>query len=46
MCESGSVDRAWKGSVAEEVFIQTGSGGGDCGYRFEVGRSYLLYCYG
>jgi hypothetical protein len=39
------VERVWKGSPREDVRIFTGRGGGDCGYRFEVGRSYLVYAY-
>ena len=40
------VERTWKNVRAGEVLIVTGSGGGDCGYRFEVGESYLVYAYG
>ena len=40
------VERSWKGSTGREVRIVTGRGGGDCGYRFEVGGSYLVYAYG
>jgi hypothetical protein len=40
------VERSWKGSLPEEISINTGRGGGDCGYRFEVGESYLIYAYG
>ena len=39
------VKRSWKGSRADEVSIVTGRGGGDCGYPFEVGGSYLVYAY-
>jgi hypothetical protein len=40
------VESAWKGQVAKSVTIQTGGGGGDCGYRFEIGERYLVYAYG
>ena len=40
------VERVWKGKLARRVTILTGRGGGDCGYRFEVGGSYLVYAYG
>ena len=40
------VERVWKGSPRGEVRLVTGRGGGDCGYRFEVGGSYLVYAYG
>jgi hypothetical protein len=38
-----SVEQVWKGEVAKEVTLTTGSGGGDCGYPFKVGESYLVY---
>jgi hypothetical protein len=28
------------------VIVVTGRGGGDCGYRFEVGARYLVFAYG
>lgn len=40
------VERVWKGKLSREVTILTGQGGGDCGYRFEVGESYLVYASG
>jgi hypothetical protein len=40
------VENAWKGKLTQEVTVFTGHGGGDCGYRFEVGESYLVYAYG
>jgi hypothetical protein len=40
------VESVWKGKAFQEVTIFTGQGGGDCGYRFEVGESYLVYAYG
>lgn len=39
------VERVWKGSPPAEVRVVTGRGGGDCGYRFEVGESYLVYAH-
>ena len=39
------VERVWKGSPGREVRLVTGRGGGDCGYSFEVGGSYLVYAY-
>ena len=36
----------WKGvPEGETVELWTGSGGGDCGYHFEVGEDYLVYAY-
>lgn len=32
--------RGWSGTPVTE--ITTGAGGGDCGYRFEVGRRYVI----
>jgi hypothetical protein len=29
--------------VGQHIEIYTGNGGGDCGYRFEIGTSYLVY---
>ena len=40
------VDSLWKGDLSETVIVQTGIGGGDCGFPFEVGESYLIYAYG
>lgn len=40
------VERSWKGILTEEAIIVTGQGGGDCGYHFEVGESYLVFAYG
>jgi hypothetical protein len=40
------VDRAWKGVESQTVVIQTGLGGGDCGFPFERGESYLVYTHG
>jgi hypothetical protein len=40
------VTRTWKGgSDTKEVTVETGVGGGDCGYSFSIGESYILYCY-
>jgi len=36
----------WKGANVQKVTILTGRGGGDCGYEFEVGGTYLVYAYG
>jgi hypothetical protein len=41
-----TVTKAWKGVNSKEVLILTGFGGGDCGYEFEVGKSYLVYAGG
>jgi len=40
------VERSWKGNLPSEVTLATGQGGGDCGYKFEIGQSYLIYAYG
>jgi hypothetical protein len=37
------VIEAFTGPGAAEAVIETGSGGGDCGYRFRQGREYLVY---
>jgi hypothetical protein len=35
----------WKGPPKREVRVLTGRGGGDCGYPFKVGETYLVYAY-
>jgi hypothetical protein len=40
------VDRAWKGVESRTVVVLTGQGGGDCGFPFRRGDSYLVYAYG
>ena len=37
------VQRRWKGVKRDSVQIMTGTGGGDCGYRFEVGVRYVVF---
>lgn len=39
------VAEAFRGVTSQEVDIDTGNGGGDCGYPFKVGESYLVYAY-
>jgi len=38
-----SETRFYKGIQAGTVEVETGIGGGDCGFGFERGRRYLLY---
>lgn len=33
----------YKGNAANAITITTGLGGGDCGYNFETGKSYLVF---
>ena len=40
------IEGFWKGTLSKEVVVVTSRGGGDCGYRFEVGERYLVYAYG
>jgi hypothetical protein len=40
------VQETWRGGVEGVVEIRTGAGGGDCGYRFERGETYLVYAHG
>jgi len=37
------VDSLWKGPEVDSLVIWTGMGGGDCGYQFQVGSSYLIF---
>lgn len=34
---------SWKGNPSKEITLLTGNDDGDCGYRFEVGKTYLVY---
>jgi len=38
-----SVERAFKGNVEREIIVKSGSGGGDCGYPFTIGKRYLVF---
>ncbi len=40
------VQSSWKLVNTDAITIRTGRGRGDCGYRFEIGESYLVYAYG
>jgi hypothetical protein len=40
-----AVERAYRGVQGDFVEVQTGLGGGDCGYHFEMGERYLVYGY-
>jgi hypothetical protein len=40
------VQDPWRGVKDKEVEVRTGYGGGDCGYVFEFGKSYLIYSWG
>lgn len=38
------VDQSWKGVTAKEVVVRTAKQSATCGYNFEMGKSYLVYC--
>jgi hypothetical protein len=38
-----AVDRGWAGRLSGTLYVWSGRGGGDCGYVFDLGRSYLVY---
>src|SRR5262245_32007714 len=40
---SFKVTESLRGDVPDAVVVFTGSGGGDCGYDFGAGKSYLVY---
>jgi hypothetical protein len=40
------VGARWKGPEADTLRIHTGRGGGDCGFHFRVGESYLVFASG
>jgi len=37
--------RFYRGTQAQTVKVETGLGGGDCGFQFELKRRYLVYAY-
>ena len=39
------IEESWKGMSNKEATVFTGQGGGDCGYKFEIGERYLVYAY-
>jgi hypothetical protein len=41
-----TVVQAFSGVAGAEVEVLTGHGGGDCGYAFRKGETYLVYAYG
>ena len=40
------VDETFKGTPVPTLSLGTGLGGGDCGYGFEAGQSYVVYAHG
>lgn len=40
-----SVEQSYLGVEGTEVEIVTGSGGGDCGYQFQIGTRYVVYAH-
>lgn len=40
------VDRSFKGVEAGRVVVTTAADGAMCGFGFQQGKSYLVYCYG
>ena len=36
----------FKGKTTSDVKLSTGMGGGDCGYPFEAGQTYVVYAHG
>lgn len=38
-----AIVEGFRGVTGKSVEVFTGSGGGDCGYDFEVGRAYVVY---
>lgn len=39
------VSETWKGTNTDRLIVYTNQGGGDCGYHFTQGSSYLVYAY-
>lgn len=40
-----SVGRSWKGARKKTVTVTTSFSGASCGYGFQKGKKYLVYCY-
>ena len=40
-----NVQTSWKGISTTHITLSTGSGGGDCGYSFITGNTYLVYAW-
>ena len=40
-----SVISVWKGVLRPQITLRTGMGGGDCGYTFSTGGTYLVYAH-
>jgi hypothetical protein len=40
---SFTVMQSWKGSQSRTITVQTGTGGGDCGFVFVKDSAYLVY---
>jgi hypothetical protein len=40
------VIKTWKGTNARSVTVVTAKDGAACGYGFEVGKTYIVYCHG
>ena len=40
-----AVNESFRGIEERSVELETGMGGGDCGFAFESGQSYLIYAY-
>lgn len=38
-----TVENNYRDSLGSEVWVSTGLGGGDCGFRFRLGERYLVY---
>ncbi len=40
-----SVSRWYRGAQQSSVQVETGLGGGDCGFGFQIGKKYLVYAH-
>jgi hypothetical protein len=41
-----AVKDTWKGTAGAEITVRTATQSSMCGYRFEIGKEYLVYSYG
>jgi hypothetical protein len=38
-----TITKVWKGQINNIDILTTGTGGGDCGMLFEIGKEYIIY---
>lgn len=41
-----AISEVFRGVTGKQVIVQTGTGGGDCGYKFQKGKNYVVFARG